>query len=102
MNDDVEEIEYVTILKKIRYKGIVWVPYNVKENKFIGNVKLPYIVKYVKSKKVGDVFVLDDFFKLYPNLGKDKSTRCKIDKALSVLIRDKCIIQVGNEKFKVL
>ena len=87
MNDVVEELEVE--IKKIRYKGIVFVPEQKKTNSNKSkNVKKPYIVKWVEKKSVGDVFTKDQFYKLYPKLKKDAVGRRRVDEAIQDMILD--------------
>ena len=103
--EEVIIIESTVILKKIKYKGIFWVP-EVKKTKstHVGNVKRPYIVKWVERKQVGDVFTKDDFYKEYPKHEKDASCKRRVDGAIQNMILDGCITVHDNVpgKYRVL
>jgi len=68
-----------------------------------GNVKQNYFVKWLKQKKAGDIFLLDEFFKLHPKHKTDIHTRDRLDKTISNLIQDGKLDQWTNtDEFKVL
>ena len=103
MNKDVIEIE--SIPTKIEYKGIVWVPAStVKANHSKGNVKKSYIVKWVGTKSVGDIFTKDDFYKEYPKHKSDGACKRRVDESMQDMILDKCITVHDNipGKYRVL
>lgn len=102
MDDEVEELE--VIIKKIRYKDIVWVPEtdarSNSSNRPLG--KQNYFVRWLKTKKPTDIFMLDDFYKKYPKHRKDANCKRRLNKIISELIDDKVLQQLGNDEFKVL
>ena len=97
MNDEVEELE--VIIKKIKYKGIIWIPQQtsdgiIKNNpkkQMIHIAKKPYVVKWVKQKQVGDIFTKDEFYKLYPKHKKDITCRRRVDEAIQNMILERHI-----------
>lgn len=127
MNDEVEEIEVITIPTKIKYKGMIWVPQPTSErtNSYTPknpktkhveetninftipvepHIKQSYLVKWLnKNRKVGDVFILEDFYKKYPKHKKDVGCRNRIEKIISNLIREDIITQWTNPgEFRIL
>ena len=108
MNDEkVEVIE--SIPTKIKYKDIIWIPESkrtdcVKKKKQIGNVKKSYIVKWIEEKQVGDVFIKDDFYKLYPRHKKDVACKRRVDEAIQNMILEGCITVHENipGKYRVI
>ena len=123
MNDEeVIIIESIVILKKIKYKGIVWVPESEQTKKQpksrrvdnINNnfttpvekhVKQNYFVKWMKKNKlVGDVFTKDDFYKEFPKHKTDMGCKRRVDEALQTMILDGCITVHDNipGKYRVL
>jgi len=106
-----EVIEVESIPTKIKYKGIIWVPEtknqktieeipkkktktvdNINNNFTIpvekrGNVKKPYIVRWIEKKDPGDVFTLDQFYRLYPKLKKGHG-RKRVDKIIISLVQE--------------
>jgi len=122
--NEVTEIE--SIPTKIKYKGIIWIPesktnninnvnnvnkidkvdknFNIPTEKPIrlGNLKKPYIVKWIERFDVGAVFTLDQFYYKYPKLKKHSVGHMRVDKIISDMITDRRIVQLGNDKFKVL
>ena len=127
MNNEIEIIE--SIPTKIRYKGIIWVPQETnnsnvnninkvnKVNKIDtvnknfttptekpikhGNIKKPYIVKWIEDRKSGNVFTLDQFYRVYPKLKKDGAGRKRIDKIITGMVTDKTLMQLHGDKFMV-
>ena len=77
MNEEVEELE--VIIKKIRYKNIVWIPEHTK-------IKRPYIIKWIEKKQVGDVFTKDEFYKEHPKIKKEKVRRRCVDESIQKMI----------------
>lgn len=66
-------------------------------------VKKPYLVKWLeKSKNIGDVFTLDEFYGKYPKHKKDQNCKKRVDKLIASMIVDKRIIQIGNNRFKLV
>lgn len=97
LNDEVEELEVITIIKKIRYKNIIWIPESestqFKRGRNVDRyVKQNYFVKWLhKNKQVGDIFTLEDFYKEYPKHKENVGYKRRVEKAISNLIRDKII-----------
>lgn len=88
MNDEVEELE--VIVKKIRYKGIVWIPEPIqKQGQHVNkHPKQNYFVKWLhKNKQVGDLFTLEEFYIEYPKHGEDMGCKRRVEKVLSKYIR---------------
>lgn len=104
LNNRVEELEVIKIPTKIKYKGIVWIPETgVKSSSSIRPPnKQNYFVRWLKTKKPSDIFMLDDFYKKYPKHRKDASCKRRLNKVLSELIDDKILQQLGKDEFKVL
>ena len=130
MNDEVDEVE--VIVKKIRYKNIIWIPEVKKEDVNVNNVnkvsninnvnkidkvdknfttpvkpgsiKKPYIVKWIAKKDVGDIFTKDDFYKVFPKHKSDVACKRRIDEVLQDMILDQCITVHDNVpgKYRVL
>ena len=128
--NEVEIIEEIKIPTKIKYKGIIWVPESKKEDAKVnninnvskvneidkvdknfttptekpvkhGNLKKPYIVKWIEKKPVGAVFTLNQFYRLYPKLKKNIVSRKRIDKIINNMIIDNVIEQWRKDgKFK--
>lgn len=93
LNNEVEELE--VIVKKIRYKDIVWIPESdVKSN---SNVRPPgkqnYFFKWVMDLQVGSVFSLNDFYKMHPKHERDKHCQERLDKTIGDMIKDNIIGQ---------
>lgn len=86
------------LVTEYKIDTVIWIP---KPNK-MGNVKQCYFIKWLKQKKLGDVFMLDDFFKVYPKHKTDKHTRDRLGRTISELCSDKEIQQLGKDEFKVL
>jgi len=101
-----EVIELESIPTKIKYKGIVWIPEQTYDQTDQCNnrpSKQNYFVKWLlKNKKVGDIVILADFYKEYPNHERDSLCRHRLKKVLSSMIQDKQLQQHGNNEFKVL
>jgi len=93
MNDEVEELE--VIVKKIRYKDIVWVPES--DAKSNSSVRPPgkqnYFQKWVMNKPVGAVFSLNEFYKEYPSHKTEKRRMKRLDIIISDMIKDNIIGQ---------
>lgn len=123
--NEVEIIEEIKIPTKIKYKGVIWVPETKKQktveeqpkeinninNNFTlpiekpkhGNLKKPYIVKWIEKKEMGSVFTLDQFYRLYPKLKKDTVGRKRVDKIIIKLIQEGKINHWKREgQFRVL
>ena len=66
-----------------------------------GNLKKPYIVKWIEKKPVGAVFTLNQFYRLYPKLKKNIVSRKRVDKIINNMIIDNVIEQWRKDgKFK--
>jgi len=104
LNNKVEELEVITTPIKIKYKGIVWIPEtDVKSSSSIRPYsKQNYFVKWLRTKKPNDIFMLDDFYKEYPKHRTDANCKRRLSKILSELIDDKMLQQLGKDRFKVL
>jgi len=98
MNADVEELE--VIVKKIRYKNIVWVPETKNNNNVQPSGKKNYFYKWVMDKHVGSIFSLKDFYKLFPKHEKDSGCQSRIDKIIFDLLNDGFIMQWKQDMFK--
>jgi len=99
MNTDVEELE--VIIKKIKYKGVVWVPES--KNKPVPVIppgKQNYFYKWVMDKPVGSVFGLKDFYKLFPKHEKDSKCQSRIETVIADLFDDGFIMQWRKDMFK--
>ena len=121
MNNEIEIIE--SIPTKIRYKGIIWVHevnkinnvnnvnkidkvdknFTIPTEKLIkhGNIKKHYIVKWIEDKTSGNVFTLDQFYRVYPKLKKNSVGRKRIDKIITGMVTDNKLIQLPDGKFMV-
>lgn len=123
-----EVIEIESTPTKIKYKGIIWVPEqkesqrNIKElpketkiktnninNNFTtpvekrGNIKKPYIIKWIEQLEVGDVFTLDQFYYKYPKIRKDHVGCKRVDKIIVNLVQEGKINHWKREgEFRVL
>ena len=108
--NEVEIIEEIKIPTKIKYKGVIWVPESKKEcvkvnkinnvnkidNNFTlptekpkhGNLKKPYIVKWIEHFEVGSVFTLNQFYRIYPKLKKSYVGRKNVDKIIVNLVQE--------------
>lgn len=104
LNNRVEELEVITTPTKIKYKGIVWIPEtDVKSDLSIQPPsKQNYFVRWLKTKKPADIFMLDDFYKKHPKHRKDANCKRRLSKAISELVDSKVLQQLGKDKFKVL
>ena len=100
--DDVIELE--SIPTKIKYKGIVWIPKSpAKVNHSSGCIKQNYFIKWINDNKyVGDIFTLDEFYEKHPKHKKERGCRTRLIKTISDLIADKALLQLNDNKFKVL
>ena len=95
---EVEELE--VIIKKIKYKGIIWIP----ETNRLHNLKENYFVKWmIENKQVGDIFSLDEFYKEHPKHKTDAGCKRRLNKIVSDLIKEERIeMWVHKDEFKVL
>jgi len=97
MNADVEELE--VIIKRIRYKNIVWIPDPNSQH----NVKKNYFSKWLHDKKPGDVFTLESFYKKYPKHRTDMGCKRRVEKTISALIKEgKINMWIKKDEFKVM
>jgi len=62
------------------------------------NVKLSYLEKWIKKNPYMEVFTLDQFFKEFPKQKKNRKLKTNI----SNLISENKILQLSNNKFKVV
>lgn len=128
-----EVIEIESIPTKIKYKGFIWVRELKKEHVKINNVnkvntinksnninkkvdknfttpvkkrgslKKPYLVKWIEKKDPGDVFTLNQFYRLYPKLKKDTVGHVRVDKIIINLVQEGKINHWKNkDQFRVL
>ena len=97
MNDEVEELE--VIIKKIKYKDIIWIPEQTRPH----NDKENYFVKWMQKYKPGDVFNIEEFYKKYPKHKTDMGCKRRVEKIISNLIKDgKIDMWTTKNKFRVL
>ena len=66
-----------------------------------GNIKKPYIVKWIEDKNPKTVFTLDQFYRVYPKLKKNSVGRKRIDKIITGMVTDNKLIQLPGGKFMV-
>lgn len=107
MNDEIEILEEIKIPTKIKYKDIIWVPESestkIKQHVDISG-KQNYFDKWLReNKQVGDVFLLDEFYKEHPRHKKEVGCKKRLDNIISKLISDGCIDMWSHkDEFKVL
>ena len=93
---------------ELKFNGKVWIPKNdnaviVKPNPPSCTNKKNYFIKYLDTKKPGEIFSLEDFYKLHPAHKNDNNYRKRLDKTISDLIQNKRITMwVKDGEFKVL
>ena len=96
MNDEVEEIEVIKIIKKIKYKDIIWIP-EPKPCVVRTPGKQNYFSKWVMDLQVDTVFCLNDFYRVHPKHEKDSKYRERLDKTILDMIKDN-VIEHGQEE----
>ena len=78
--------------------NIIWIP----KPKIVRNIKQNYFIKWLKEIRIGETFLLEDFYEKYPKHKTDPYTKKRLVTIISGLVQDDILQQLGNGKFKVL
>ena len=102
-NSNVDNINNVNKVNNINKIDKVDKNFTTPTEKLIkhGNIKKPYIVKWIEDRKSGNVFTLDQFYRVYPKLKKNSVSRKRIDKIITDMVTDNKLIQCHGGKFMV-
>ena len=106
---DVKEFDYISIELVKNYFDLKYLSFNGNGESLIGSVvdsgsksvghnqKAPYIVKWLADRRIGDVFELEQFYKVYPK----QRYNPRLWEHINDLIDAKVLTQLGKFRFRV-